>query len=276
MYNHKELKNDWISCDHLGNSLLGINGGRSGGERSGGGGGGGGGDGGGGGGGGSSSDSNDGGGGNGGDDGGGGGDGGGGDGGGDDGERCGTSPSDIPINDLGVRFNKVIFPNDIQPPGADAILPLTANAFPICSNTTNVLRQSTCWSVIQESNCFRCDIPFSDLITSIGGLPKHPVRNDSNNDYWKELRDVILARNERLNNGSTEGLLGRVPALWSDYTLEDIAEAVHNEYPGEFGKYCIIFQAPSYLSYLSFILSNKRSKPSWFDCSIHWRRSSYG
>jgi len=71
------------------------------------------------------------------------------------------------------------------------------------------------------------------LVDSIGGKPSHPMRNRPSDAYWEELRVVINARTERLNNMSPARVLPQVPMVWANFTLADIAEAVHNEYPGE-------------------------------------------
>lgn len=155
---------------------------------------------------------------------------------GDDGGNrfCGTAPADVSQDDMGVRFNKVFFPENLTPPDAVDVLPLAPTSFPICGDTTDLLRQSKCHSVIDTSDCFECDIPLSDLIQTVGGLPTHPHKNPSEDDaYWAELREVILARQDRLNNVDPVEVLGRIPAVWTGFSLEDIAEAVHNEYPGK-------------------------------------------
>lgn len=144
----------------------------------------------------------------------------------------------IPVDgDLqNLRFNKVLFENNNVPATAANLLPLLPNDFPLSSAnneaTVDLLRQSACWSVIAEDDCNQCEISFIDLIDSVGGPPSHPAVNNPNSPYWDELWEVIEARRLRLENADPAGVLPQVPAVWSGYSLEDMADAVHNEYPG--------------------------------------------
>jgi hypothetical protein len=138
------------------------------------------------------------------------------------------------LNEL--RFNKVLFENNNVPIAASTLLPLLPEDFPLSSvvneDTVNLLRQSLSWSVIAEDDCHQCEYPFSELITAVGGLPTHPDINDPNNGYWEELWDVIEARRLRLLKASPISVLQQIPAVWAGYSLDDMADAVHNEYPG--------------------------------------------
>ena len=132
-----------------------------------------------------------------------------------------------------VRFNKVLFPNDVIP--ANNKLPLGPEDFPISDATQNFLQQSLCWSVIREDECGDdCETPFSVLIEAIGGSPTHPTTGNIYSEYWRELWEVIQTRDARLRGDSVVSLLKRVPRAWTGYSMEDVAKAVHNEYPGKF------------------------------------------
>ena len=132
-----------------------------------------------------------------------------------------------------VRFNKVLFPNDVIP--ANNKLPLGPEDFPISDATQNFLQQSLCWSVIREDECGDdCETPFSVLIEAIGGSPTHPTTGNIYSEYWGELWEVIQTRDARLRGDSVVSLLKRVPRAWTGYSMEDVAKAVHNEYPGKF------------------------------------------
>jgi hypothetical protein len=135
-----------------------------------------------------------------------------------------------------LRFNKVLFENNDVPIEAAALLPLLPHDFPLSAldntATVDLLRHSLSWSVIAEEDCNQCVIPFADLINSIGGLPTHPMMNNSTSPYWNELWEVIDARRLRLHGANPTSVLPQVPLAWASYSLEDMADAVHNEYPG--------------------------------------------
>ncbi len=51
-----------------------------------------------------------------------------------------------------------------------------------------------------------------------------------------------MARRARLTNQDPTVLLKRMPRVWANFTLGDIAEAVRKEYPGEYlYKYLNVF-----------------------------------
>jgi len=67
-------------------------------------------------------------------------------------------------------------------------------------------------------------------INTIGGLPSYPEAN-ARAPYWGELEEVTDAQIHRRNNGSPWDLF-TLPALWSTFDVHQVAEAVHDEYPG--------------------------------------------
>lgn len=149
---------------------------------------------------------------------------------------CGTHQTAIPDDDMWIRFNKVSFPDDVIPPEAEGMLPLLPFDYPICSSTAAFLRKSFCWSVILQEDCTEAEchgINIMQVINKLGGLPTHPSWN-ATSPYWTEFRDVIAARKARLDGDMAVSLLKRVPKVWEGFTLADAAEAVHNEYPGEY------------------------------------------
>ena len=131
--------------------------------------------------------------------------------------------------DLGIRFNKISFVDGIAPPEAADVLPLGPEDYPIPLGTAKWLREVQAISVTQPSDCDECDIPLSDLIDAIGGYPSHP--SSTNMDYWEELWEVVQVQEMRLNNVAASNLL-KLPVIWSDYDVHDVAEAVHDEWPG--------------------------------------------
>jgi hypothetical protein len=108
--------------------------------------------------------------------------------------------------------------------------------------TAQWLRKSKCWSVICQEDCPEVqDIRLENLIEKVGGLPTHPTTN-STSPYWDEVRELLVARRARLTNQDPTVLLKRMPRVWANFTLGDIAEAVRKEYPGEYlYKYLNVF-----------------------------------
>lgn len=101
------------------------------------------------------------------------------------------------------------------------------------TETAKWLRKSKCWSVICQDDCPEVqDIRLENLIEKVGGLPTHPTTN-STSPYWDEVRELLVARRARLANQDPTVLLKRMPRVWANFTLGDIAEAVRKEYPGE-------------------------------------------
>jgi hypothetical protein len=147
-----------------------------------------------------------------------------------------ASPSPAPTSftapdDLSVRFNKFVWPNNVLP--ANAVLPLLPRDYPISPQTASWLRTSNAISVVQEDDCWECKnakMSFADLIASVGGEPSHPSRNASS-PYWADLRQVIRAQSARLNGASASDMM-TLPTTWTGWSLATIAESVHDEVPG--------------------------------------------
>lgn len=142
--------------------------------------------------------------------------------------QCGTDPSNVPAGDLGIRFNKITFAEGIIP--LMATTPLGPQDYPICPETADWLRDSQAVSVTAPYDCDECDIPLGELIQAAGGWPTHPT-SSNNIAFWDELFEVVQAQEYRLRDEDPEKLL-KLPAIWTNYTIHDVAEAVHDEFPG--------------------------------------------
>jgi hypothetical protein len=159
---------------------------------------------------------------------------------------CGLVPTTVPsvvqastfvppADDLLVRFNKFVWPNNVVP--SSVTLPLKPGDYPISPLTASALRTSNAISVTQEDDCAECksfkksfNLSLADLIAKIGGFPTHPSRNSSS-PYWNDLHTVILAQEARLNATNPASVMPLTKA-WKNYSLADIAKAVHDEVPG--------------------------------------------
>ena len=126
---------------------------------------------------------------------------------------------------MGLRFTKVVFPDPAVDLGR---LPLSKSDYPITMDTALWLAQSQCPSVTIPENCAECEgIDFAQLVRDIGGPPSHPGMDG----YWEELLQVAVVQEQRKNGTNVHSVMP-LPDIWEGYDLEDVAKAVHNEYPG--------------------------------------------
>jgi len=129
--------------------------------------------------------------------------------------------------DLGIRFNKVGATNDES-------ASLGMYDYPLDMTTTQWLRTSTnAISIIHPDDCMECpsdDDFFTDMIKSIGGEPTHPSL-DPNSSYWQELREVVTVQLNRRSDVDPTTVLP-MPNIWAGFNIQQVAEAVHDEFPG--------------------------------------------
>mmetsp|Transcript_6259 Transcript_6259/g.9014 ORF Transcript_6259/g.9014 Transcript_6259/m.9014 type:complete len:200 (-) Transcript_6259:436-1035(-) len=127
-----------------------------------------------------------------------------------------------------MRFSKIPIANAV-PFGYR--LPMTQQQYPLSDFDASWLRQTGAISVFRSEDCFECgDITPQDLILASRVPILHP-NSDPNNPFWEDLRVVVQAQLSRQNNVPPETLL-KVPNIWSAYSIHDVAEAVHDEFPG--------------------------------------------
>jgi hypothetical protein len=135
----------------------------------------------------------------------------------------------VVANDLNFRFNKFNV-TQISAQGQPRP-PLDADDFPLGMNTTRWLRTSTnSISVVNQADCTACTLSIASLVNAVGGLPTHPSSNHSS-PFWDDLRAVISAQNARVH-GANASTLFKLPKLWTGYSLDQVCEAVHDEFPG--------------------------------------------
>eukprot|EP00586_Coscinodiscus_wailesii_P007469 CAMPEP_0172491718 /NCGR_PEP_ID=MMETSP1066-20121228/22571_1 /TAXON_ID=671091 /ORGANISM="Coscinodiscus wailesii, Strain CCMP2513" /LENGTH=296 /DNA_ID=CAMNT_0013260891 /DNA_START=511 /DNA_END=1401 /DNA_ORIENTATION=+ len=71
-----------------------------------------------------------------------------------------------------------------------------------------------------------------NLIARIGGHPTHPSSN-KHSDFWKQMREVVKLQQRRKRRGNSPASdVMPLPELWKGFSLKQVANAVHNEYPG--------------------------------------------
>jgi len=128
-----------------------------------------------------------------------------------------------------VRFNKFVFLDDSY----RYLLPLGSDSYPISSNNvvaTFLKEASNGVSVVDDRDDSEIMYNVEELIQGVGGLPDHPPKNNTA-EYWDKLITVIdmvaQSPNARASTALSNKLL--LPRRWSQYTLLEVAEAVHDE-----------------------------------------------
>jgi hypothetical protein len=168
-------------------------------------------------------------------------------------KRCTSAPAPAPLNSTqlnlanqyithaevpggnneDLRFSKIKFDSSL-PRTYSETLPLTAANFPLTTDTFDKIRYSTAVSpVLPDDINVKTPNGIPDMIENVmGGYPSHPG-NTERSDYWVYFRHVLelqLYRRDNPNGLASE--VFPVPDLWKDFTVNDAAAAVHDEYPG--------------------------------------------
>jgi len=127
-----------------------------------------------------------------------------------------------------VRFSKVSFPSGYVNTYPKTYLPLTPDDYPLQGPKSEMLKDSTCPSVVCEDDPgAKTDI--NSLIHSVGGAPAHPSCNEDD-PFWIEFEEVVdLALVRKFEKNTPACLVMELPDLWKGWNLEQVAEAVHNE-----------------------------------------------
>lgn len=135
----------------------------------------------------------------------------------------------IPLapDDLGIRFNKIVYVDQPSVPMDVQERTLTPQDYPLAGDTGVWLRQSQCPSVIMEEDCFECEMSFEALIQSVGGHPTHPSSNPDS-PFWDEFREVVDMQKKRLAGVDPLEVMP-LADTWKDFTIAEVAKAVHNE-----------------------------------------------
>jgi len=135
-----------------------------------------------------------------------------------------------PVGDLGVRFNKITFidnnnnePSDWQPLGPDD--------YPMSGSTAATLMDETNAASVMVAGDYELHGKISmPYINALGGLPSYP-EDDPEAPYWVELEHVTDVQLHRRENGNPSTFM-TLPDLWNSFDIHEVAEAVHDEYPG--------------------------------------------
>jgi len=159
--------------------------------------------------------------------------------------RCNASDDTKISIDFGALFHEDNFPSPrfnkfSKQTRAENYPPLSEFHYPISKSvdTVTMLRHDTnAISVVDDQNDIELKHSVAELIESVGGLPDHPSEN-KNAAYWgklekvREMREITIANLERPAKKILTNIM-QLPKRWKDYTMNDVAEAVHDEYPGQ-------------------------------------------
>jgi len=151
------------------------------------------------------------------------------------GNCVGSSSDDDQKKDLNVRFNK-FDPIDPENEAVAKFLPLDKWDYPITENgdVSKILREeTTAASVVDSGEDYEIIYNVKNLIERIGGGPTHPKKMKTGK-YWNLFQEVLDMREKNDNEDASTGLANQMqlPLRWKDYTVYEVAEAVHDEYPG--------------------------------------------
>ena len=136
-------------------------------------------------------------------------------------------------SDLGFRFNKApMISSTSLESMPENLFPMTMkNYYPLPMEDATVLRTMTqAVSVFHPDDCLECDISVNDLIQASKVEITHPS-TDPNSSFWDELWEVVIVQLHRIESKPAEELMV-LPEIWKDLDIHEIAEAVHDEFPG--------------------------------------------
>ena len=139
-------------------------------------------------------------------------------------------------NDLGLRFNKMPLMEDVDQRNiVDGYFPFGPDDYyPMSFSDATIVRELTkSVSVIHPKDCTLCKVAGlspEELIGASKVKITYPS-SDPTSTYWDELWEVIVVQLHRLDGKSVEDLM-KLPEIWSNYDMNHVAEAVHDEFPG--------------------------------------------
>mmetsp|Transcript_18752 Transcript_18752/g.27793 ORF Transcript_18752/g.27793 Transcript_18752/m.27793 type:complete len:506 (-) Transcript_18752:315-1832(-) len=107
------------------------------------------------------------------------------------------------------------------------IYPLSMKDFPISDKLAKIMRKANFISVTTQSSA---GVVFD--LEKLMNFVKSFVHLPEDRRYWQELNYVIDLQKYRKQNKSAD-ILMPLPNHWKGYSLEDAAQAVHNEYPAQ-------------------------------------------
>jgi len=134
--------------------------------------------------------------------------------------RIGTA-----VEEMGYRFNKFEMSPDYDGPG----VVLKAPDYPLSTEMAHTLSyESNAYSVVTGNDFEMEGHDVKHYIEAVGGLPDRPSP-DPDAPYWTVFREVVERQLERLDGKLPPASLYHAPKIWENYTVTEVAEAVHDE-----------------------------------------------
>jgi hypothetical protein len=141
----------------------------------------------------------------------------------------------------GLRFSqKIAFEEGIESFEAsvrDTYFPLGPEHFPLDADLCAALGESNCHSIVMPDDFEVKPYTIEALVNHVGGEPFHAPQAE----FWPLFEEVILYQKRRLSardpntNKSMPAMSPNgmpwlnLPKLWMDLTIDEVAEAVHDE-----------------------------------------------
>ena len=136
-------------------------------------------------------------------------------------------PLTMEPGDLNFRFNKI----PVLRGNVGAMFPLGNRHYPMRGRLAEELKFNTTAESVMTSDDYELKrIDEEDYMARAGGPPTYP-NEDKDHPFWQEFRTVMEAQVHRRANGTVSDVM-TPPTLWENFTIEDVADAVHDEYPG--------------------------------------------
>ena len=128
--------------------------------------------------------------------------------------------------ELDVYFNKFVFSGTTPD-----FLPLTADDYPMVGSVATSLKtQSNAVSVVIPGDAALFGLrPENRYLELVGGRPSFP--NSDEDTFWHEFQEIVDLQLARRADVAPSTLF-TLPSLWADSDIEEVAEAVRDEYPG--------------------------------------------
>jgi hypothetical protein len=140
-----------------------------------------------------------------------------------------------------LRFSqKIAFEEGIETFEAsvrDAYFPLGPEHFPLDADLCAALSESNCHSIVMPDDFEVIPYTIEALVNHVGGEPFHAPQAE----FWPLFEEVVLYEKRRRNardpstNKSMPAMSPNgmpwlnLPKLWMDLTIDEVAEAVHDE-----------------------------------------------
>jgi hypothetical protein len=128
--------------------------------------------------------------------------------------------------DMGIRFNKF----NMTPDYIGFPVELDWRNYPLDEDMAYRLSQySTIESLVMPDDYEVKDVCIEHYIDAVGGYPTFPESNP-NSPFWSDLQEVVNAQKLRLNGRIPSFFV--LPVTWQEFSADEVAEAVRDEYPG--------------------------------------------